>query len=139
MDWMLMPLKRYADFNGRSCRKEYWMFYLFVILIYVALIIFGGLIGAGASSAGNSSAMGIFGGIFGILLMIFVLGILIPSVAVGVRRLHDIDKSGWFYLIALIPFGSIVLLVWFCQRGTEGPNRFGDDPLGAARLGDVFS
>ena len=139
MDWMLMPLKRYADFSGRSCRKEYWMFYLLIILVFVADFILGGLIGAGVSSSGNSSAMGVFGGILGILSTVFILGLLIPSLAVAVRRLHDIDKSGWFYLITFIPFVNIVLIVWSCQRGTEGPNRFGDDPLGAARLGDVFS
>lgn len=138
MDWMLMPLKRYAEFTGRSCRKEYWMFYLLIMISYFVLFGLMALIGAGASSGGDT-AVGIFGGIAGIIIMFFVLGILIPSLAVGVRRLHDVDKSGWFYLLALVPFGSIVLLVWFCQRGTEGPNRFGDDPLGAARLGDVFS
>ena len=130
MDWMLMPLKRYADFSGRSCRKEYWMYLLGIVIVTFVLAVVEGV--AGLS--------GMVGGVYGPLTTLLLLGTFIPGLAVGIRRLHDLDKSGWMYLIAFIPLvGGIVLIVWFCQRGTEGPNRFGDDPLGAARLGDVFS
>ncbi len=124
MEWMLMPLKRYADFNGRSRRKEYWMFTLLTFIVYMvlyALMIMGtdfqngGLSGLGMLAAG--------------LLGIFGLGVLVPSIAVTVRRFHDQDKSGWFVLLAFIPFlGGLILLVFMCLEGTRGSNRFGDDP-----------
>jgi uncharacterized membrane protein YhaH (DUF805 family) len=137
MEWMLMPFKRYADFSGRSRRQEFWMFQLFILLVYIAFIILMGLAGG---LSGDGSGGGILATIFSILFLIFALGIFIPSLALTVRRLHDLDKSGWMILIGLIPLiGSILLLVWYCTQGTNGPNRFGDDPLGAANLGDVFS
>lgn len=119
MDWMLLPLKRYADFSGRSRRKEYWMFVLGVFIAVILLSIVEGI--AGLS--------GMVGGVYGPLTTIFFLAILIPSIAVQVRRFHDQDKSGWFVLLALIPFlGGLVVLVFMCLEGTKGPNRFGPDP-----------
>lgn len=124
MEWMLMPLKRYADFSGRSRRKEYWMFFLFVFIVYVVLALVGG--GLGAATGGEAG-----GGIGMILLVIFVLAIFIPSLAVQVRRFHDQDKSGWFVLLGLIPFvGGLIVLVFMLMEGTKGPNRFGPDPKG---------
>ena len=114
--------KRYADFNGRSSRSEYWWAYLGIILIAFVVGIVGGLLGET---------------IGGFIFLIFYLAILVPSIAIGVRRLHDLDKSGWFYLLALVPLVSLILLVWFCMKGTDGPNRFGPDPLG--HTGDVFN
>jgi len=73
----------------------------------------------------------------GLLIGVFYLGIIIPSIAIAIRRLHDLDKSGWFYLLALVPLVSLILLVWFCMKGTDGPNRFGPDPLGGNM--DVFN
>jgi uncharacterized membrane protein YhaH (DUF805 family) len=137
MEWMLMPLKRYADFSGRSRRKEFWMFELFILLVFAAFMILGAILGGGL---GNSSGGGILATLIGILYLVFALGMLIPSIAVTVRRLHDLDKSGWMLLIAFIPLvGSIILLVWYCTQGTSGPNRFGEDPLGGEKLGEVFS
>jgi uncharacterized membrane protein YhaH (DUF805 family) len=119
MDWMLMPLRRYAEFSGRSQRKEYWMFFLFVILASIATGIVDGILGL------NTMIAGMYGPFTSLLL----LGTIIPSIAVGVRRLHDTDRSGWWYLIAFVPFvGAIVLLVFFVMDGTNGPNRFGPDP-----------
>lgn len=119
MEWMLLPLKRYADFSGRSRRKEYWMFVLGVFIVAIVLSIIENM--AGLS--------GMVGGVYGPLMTIFFLGILIPSIAVQVRRFHDQDKSGWFVLLALIPFvGGLVVLVFMCLEGTRGPNRFGPDP-----------
>ena len=114
--------KRYADFNGRSSRSEYWWAYLGIILIAFVVGLVSGLLGET---------------IGGFIFLIFYLAILVPSIAIGVRRLHDLDKSGWFYLLALVPLVSLILLVWFCMKGTDGPNRFGTDPLG--HTGDVFN
>ena len=121
MEWMLMPLKRYAEFSGRSRRKEYWMFYLLIIIVYVVLAILGSLVG---ESVG------------GILIGIFALGIIIPAIAVQVRRFHDQDKSGWFVLLGLIPLvGGIIVLVFMCLEGTRGPNQYGPDPKGSGDPG----
>lgn len=133
MEYMLMPLRRYADFNGRSRRKEYWMFTLFLVIVYLVLaLVVGGVVG-GAAAAGGETAAGIFGGISGILIIIFALAIIVPSIAVQVRRFHDQDKSGWFVLLGLIPFvGGIIVLVFMCMEGTRGPNQYGPDPKGGA-------
>jgi uncharacterized membrane protein YhaH (DUF805 family) len=130
---MLMPLRRYADFNGRSRRKEYWMFALFLFIAYFVLgIVLGSVIG-GAAVAGGEAAAGIFGGITGLLLIIGVLAIIVPSIAVQVRRFHDQDKSGWFVLLGLIPLvGGIIVLVFMCLEGTRGPNQYGPDPKGGS-------
>ena len=119
MEWMLMPLRRYADFSGRSRRKEYWMFILGMIIAVVALSIVEGILGLS----------GMVGGVYGPLTTIALLGLIIPGIAVQVRRFHDQDKSGWFVLLGLIPFvGGLIVLVFMCLEGTKGPNRFGADP-----------
>jgi len=132
MDWMLMPFKRYADFNGRSQRMEYWMFTLFVTLIAFALALFAGLVGGFSDSSGTGLSMVLI-----VPLALLVLVTIIPSIAVTVRRLHDQDKSGWFYLLSFIPYvGGLILFVFMCLDGTAGPNRFGPDPKGGHQ--DVF-
>ena len=159
-EWMLLPLRRYAEFSGRSPRAEYWWFFLFSILISIPAGIIDAIIGS--QIAGGLLSLGLF----------------LPSLAVGVRRLHDLDRTGWWILAPLavvVPtiagagvFGglgaiggllgskgaagaglggavlviglgmlaglavSILLLVWYCTRGTQGPNRYGPDPLGPA-------
>ena len=129
MEWMLMPLKRYADFSGRSRRKEYWMFVLGVFISAIILSIIEGVLGLS----------GMVGGVYGPLTTIFFLAIIIPSIAVQVRRFHDQDKSGWFVLLALIPFlGGLIVLVFMCLEGTKGPNRFGPDPKDPAGA-EVFA
>lgn len=129
MEWMTLPLKRYADFSGRSRRKEYWMFLLGIIIVAVVLSIVEGVLGLS----------GMVGGVYGPLTALLVLAILIPSIAVQVRRFHDQDKSGWFVLLAFIPLiGGLITLVFMCLEGTPGPNRFGEDPKGAGAP-DVFS
>ncbi len=134
MEWMLMPLKRYADFQGRSRRMEYWMFTLLVVIIVVVLEILGFAIGGRAATVDPNTGQVVPGGssfLVLALLGIFYLAILIPAIAVQVRRFHDQDKSGWFVLLGLIPFvGGIIVLVFMCLPGTPGPNRFGPDPLG---------
>lgn len=114
MNWYLKVLKQYADFNGRARRKEYWMFTLFSALISYAI-------------QGIGFATGIEA--FTYLAIIYSVAVFIPSLAVVVRRLHDVEKSGWFWFIVLIPLvGVIWLLVLLCTNGTEGPNKYGLDP-----------
>lgn len=126
MDWMLMPLRRYADFSGRSRRKEYWMFALGVmgvvfLVIALALLMSGGL-------SGMAQTGGFLAGPFMIVFAVFWLAIIVPSIAVQVRRFHDQDKSGWFVLLNFIPYlGGLIVLVFMFLEGTRGPNRFGPD------------
>lgn len=122
MDWMLMPYRRYADFNGRSQRKEYWMFMLLFVIVYA--VAFTLMIGGGMGGEPG----GMFG-LGGALLGIFVIASIVPAIAVQVRRFHDQDKSGWFVLLNFVPYvGGIIVLVFMCIEGTRGPNRFGPDP-----------
>ena len=121
MDWMLMPLRRYAEFSGRSRRKEYWMFTLLMFLVVIGLSIVERIVGLSGTV-----------GPYGFLTLLFWLAVLVPSIAVGVRRLHDTNRSGWWLLIALVPLiGGIVLLVFYVSEGTRGPNDYGPDPKGA--------
>ena len=110
MKWYLEVLKKYAVFNGRARRKEFWMFYLFNIIILVVL----GLIEGFAGIAPNSDQS--------VLGNIYQLAVLIPTIAVGVRRMHDTDHSGWWLLFPLVN------LAFAASEGTQGDNRFGPDP-----------
>ena len=105
---------KYAVFTGRAARPEYWFWVLFTLLVSI---------GCGLLQA----ALGTFGEIVGDLIS---LALLLPSLAVGARRLHDIDRTAWWLLIALVPVvGWIVLVVFACLPGTPGPNRFGPPPV----------
>ena len=136
MHWMLMPLRRYADFSGRSRRKEYWMFVLFLVLIYAAFLILMMLLGGGAimMMGSDPSAAAGAGGIAMALMAIFglvALGLLIPSLAVGVRRLHDTNRSGWWlggYLAAYI--------LWLVVSGMAVSS---GDPSGGGTLAMIVS
>lgn len=102
----------YVNFSGRAQRSAYWWWVLFTVIVDIV----ASLIDAAISAQ--------------IIATIAGLALLLPSIAVGVRRLHDLDKSGWWLLIALVPLvGIIVLIIFFVQKGTTGPNRFGPDPL----------
>lgn len=115
MNGYLATLKKYADFNGRARRTEYWLFVLFSMVIAMVLGVVDYVLGTP-----------------GIIGLIFALAILIPSIAVGVRRLHDTDRSGWWLLIAFIPIiGTIALLIFLLLDGTPGDNRFGSNPKAA--------
>ncbi|MGY6648979.1 DUF805 domain-containing protein [Wenyingzhuangia sp. IMCC45574] len=114
MNWYLKVLKQYADFKGRARRKEYWMFVLFNAIIGWAL--------QGIFLATDIK-------IFEFASMAYSLALFIPGLAVLVRRLHDIGKSGWMFFIILIPaVGIIWLLVLLCTNGEEGSNDYGQDP-----------
>lgn len=121
--WILLPLKRYADFTGRSTRREFWMFQL----IYLALFVVGFLvIGGSADAYGETSALG---GLMLAMIMLALLGLLVPLLAVEVRRFHDQDRSGWFVLLNLIPYVGVILVYgMMLVDGTRGDNRFGPDP-----------
>jgi uncharacterized membrane protein YhaH (DUF805 family) len=122
MNWFLVALKKYATFSGRAQRAEYWYFVLFYILILVGLSIIDGIIGTFSSEAG-----------IGLLSGLYSLAILIPSLAVGVRRLHDTGRSGWWLLIGIIPLiGPIILIVFFVQDSMSGDNSYGSNPIATA-------
>lgn len=109
--------QKYMDFTGRAPRSEYWYYILAYFIGSVVLSIVGAL-------AGESVRMALLG--------IYSLALLLPTLAVAVRRLHDLDKSGWWILIGLVPLiGGLVLLFFYVQKGTNGPNRYGNDPLNA--------
>ena len=117
---------KYATFTGRASRSEYWYFTLFNIITSTLLFLLG--IAIGAATGGSDGVPG--GLIVGyILYIIYGLGVLIPSLAVTVRRLHDTNNSGWLILLGLIPcVGGIVLLVFMILQGTNGENQYGDIP-----------
>ena len=131
MEWMLMPLRRYADFSGRSRRKEYWMFFLFNLLVVTGLWCVIGLLMLMMYNmdSSESAMMAMFMPLVA-LYFLYVLVVFVPSLAVTVRRFHDQDKSGWMILLGLIPgIGGVILLVFMCLEGTRGPNRYGPDPV----------
>jgi uncharacterized membrane protein YhaH (DUF805 family) len=118
MNWYIKALKKYAVFNGRARRRECWLFVLFNIIITVALAVIDGVTGSFSAEAG-----------MGMLTGIYALAVLLPGVAVAVRRLHDTDRSGWWLLIALVPLiGGLVLLVFMVQDGKPGDNYYGPNP-----------
>lgn len=118
MNWYLKVLKQYADFNGRARRKEYWMFVLFNIIFSIVAMILDNILGIAIGGIG-----------YGLLYGLYVLAVLIPSIAVAVRRLHDIGKSGWMILISLIPLiGAIWLLVLLVTDSNSGENEYGPNP-----------
>jgi uncharacterized membrane protein YhaH (DUF805 family) len=127
VSWYLEVLKKYAVFNGRARRMEYWYFVLFNIIVLIVLSLIDVLLGT----------FNIVQGV-GLLSGIYSLAVLIPTIAVTVRRLHDIDRTGWWILINLIPLiGTIVLLVFELTPGTPGSNSYGPDPkqaTGEARV-----
>lgn len=117
MNWYLDVLKKYFVFQGRARRKEYWMFTLFNMLAYIVLMIVEGILGMGGE-----------GGI-GLLSTIYTLAVLLPTLGVSVRRLHDTSRCGWWLLIGLIPIiGGLVLLVFMVLDSQAGANQYGPNP-----------
>jgi uncharacterized membrane protein YhaH (DUF805 family) len=116
---------QYGTFAGRARRAEFWWFMLFVSLVSI---------GADILDAAIFQPM-VWRGTAGPIGSLWTLATLLPSISVSVRRLHDLDRSGWWWWLWLVPvIGWIVLLIWFASRGTDGPNRFGVDPLAAPRI-----
>jgi uncharacterized membrane protein YhaH (DUF805 family) len=168
MEWMLMPLRRYAEFSGRSRRMEYWMFVLFQFLINIALyvlmfVVIGGSAMMMGPDSGGMAALGIGMIILGILYLIVTFGLIIPALAVGVRRLHDTNRTGWWLLAPLAPYALLVagtamnidaisiigvigvliagiaVLVFMFLDGTHGHNDYGPDPKETQHLAQTFS
>ncbi len=111
-DAIKLGFSNYVNFTDRACRSEYWYWILFVFIGFVVAEIIDTVIGRP------------------IFYTLFTLAVLIPNIAIGVRRLHDLDRSGWWLLLSFIPLvGAIILIIWFCSKGTDGPNRFGADRL----------
>lgn len=110
---------KYADFSGRARRAEYWWFALLSNVLIIGLIVVGAIVGQASSIVGT---------ILLILGFIVALAMLVPSLAAGVRRLHDTGKTGWLMLLSFIPFGSLVLLYFMVIDGDQGSNEHGPSP-----------
>jgi uncharacterized membrane protein YhaH (DUF805 family) len=120
MNEFIQCMQKYADFTGRARRREYWMFVLFNTLILMATVVAAGVVGS-LFDNGYTFAMAVY--------TVFVLGTVIPAMAVTVRRLHDVGRSGWWYFIILVPFvGAFVLLFWLCTDSAVGTNQWGARP-----------
>ena len=111
----------YANFKGRAQRSEYWFWILFYLLVVVLGFIIKSIVIAGGISS-TSSVTGIF-----FPLNLIQLALIVPTISVLVRRFHDTDRKGWWWLIMFSPFGSLVIFIWLCSHGTPGTNRFGED------------
>lgn len=120
MQQMIAPLKRYAQFSGRASRREYWMFQLFTLLVPLPLY-------AGLGIGLVCDLLPLFYASVA-LFAIFWLGTIVPHFALSVRRLHDVEQSGWMFLLAFVPLGGIVVLVFMLMPGTAHENRFGPLP-----------
>ena len=124
MNWYISVLKQYAVFSGRARRTEYWMFVLCNAIVMLLLGMVDKLIG------GDNE----------LISSIYSLAVLLPSLAVAARRLHDTDRSAWWLLLGLIPIiGTLVLIYFMVCNGQQGPNRFGDDPKAAPSQGFIVS
>ena len=120
MHWYIDVLRKYTVFSGRARRKEFWMFFLFSALITIFLTVIDEFMGWKFELSGDN---------LGFLSTLYYIAVIIPYLAVIFRRLHDTDRSGWWFLIAFIPIvGVIILLVFLILDGTKGENRFGPDP-----------
>ena len=125
MQWYIDVLKKYAVFSGRARRKEFWMFTLFSIIISLILSIIDHVVGLDYNSGRN-----------GVLQSIYGLAVLLPTIGVAIRRMHDTGRSGWWILINLIPcIGWIWFIVLAAQEGNAGDNAYGPDPKAAERFG----
>jgi uncharacterized membrane protein YhaH (DUF805 family) len=120
MSWYIAVLKKYAVFSGRARRKEFWMFVLFNVIFSIVATLLDRVLGTRVGEMGN-----------GWISILYSLAVLIPSLAVAVRRLHDIGKSGWWLLISLIPLiGAIWLLILYIKDSQPGDNQYGPNPKG---------
>ena len=129
---MILPLKRYAQFEGRANRREYWMFQLFLLLaatVVGALSLTVALVAGLVLEADSSWMAGITIGALALVGLLW-LATIVPLIAVTVRRLHDCGQSGWLYLLALVPGGGLVILIFALLPGTPQDNPYGPVPTG---------
>ncbi len=123
MSWYIQALKNYVNFSGRARRKEYWMFFLFNLIFSTITVMIDRLVGLNFMFMGRS---------LGVISLLYSIFVFIPGLSISFRRLHDLDKSAGWLFIALIPIiGAIVILVFDVMPGTEGANRYGEDPKAA--------
>lgn len=139
---MFQPLRKYADFQGRASRSEFWLWFLFLLAVglvfYIIEALTGGMPHMDPVTFRMVMPTGLAMGTYG-LQWLWGLAMLIPNLAVSVRRLHDTNRSGWWLLIMLIPLiGAVVLLIFYVMDGTPGPNRFGPNPKETATA-DTFA
>ncbi len=121
MNWYIEVLKKYTEFSGRSRRKEYWYFVLFNFIVSIVLIGVDSMVGTLNSEGG-----------YGVFSTIYSIAVLLPTIGVGIRRLHDIGRTGWWLLIGLLPLiGFIVLIIFFVKDSQPGENQYGPNPKGA--------
>lgn len=124
MNWYIEVIKKYAVFSGRARRKEYWYFFLFNFLVSFVIAFVEGIAGFVDPEIG-----------YGMLSAIYSLAVLIPGIAVSIRRLHDTNRSGWWLLLILIPLiGAIALLIFFASDSQPGENEYGANPKGTAEV-----
>ena len=132
MEWMLLPYQRYAEFEGRSRRMEYWSYTLFTIIVSLVLLLPAFIFGDLENDSDMSATAVISFVVFGIWFLVNI----IPGIAVSVRRWHDLDQSGWMFLLfgvlGAIPvlgtLAGLINLIWFFMQGTVGDNKYGPDP-----------
>lgn len=110
MEYFIDGLKKYAEFKGRTSRKEYWMFILVFIIFLIGFLVLGTLIG------------------FPFFVLIYILGLMIPNISIAVRRLHDTSRSGWWCLIKLIPLIGTIILIIFLVQDSHEENQYGPNP-----------
>lgn len=128
MQDMTLALKRYAQFEGRANRREYWMFQLFLFLVATAVSLLAGVLAIIMRSSPDALSAILIGTM--VLLGLMWLATIVPLIAVTVRRLHDCNQSGWLYLLALVPMGGLVILVFALLPGTPQENPYGPVPAG---------
>jgi uncharacterized membrane protein YhaH (DUF805 family) len=130
MNDFIKPYLKYAQFNGRADRKEFWYFVLFYIVVMAILSILDGMLFGGAQTYSGDNGLSYSSS--GPLAAVFGIGSFIPFLAAAVRRLHDTGKSGWWVLLGLIPIiGTIILIVFYAQKGQAETNAHGEPPLGS--------
>lgn len=139
MELMFQPIRKYADFSGRARRKEFWLFALLMFLIEVVFMALLSAVGGQDLLMGYPASANVpmSGTVMAVVLLHFavMLALLVPSLAVTFRRLHDTNRKGWWILISFIPLiGALVLFIFYLLDGTPGPNRFGPDPKGRSEL-----
>ena len=141
MHWMFLPLRRYARFHGRATRREFWLFHLFFYGLLIGWAIGLPLVSTWFVDPDSEESLVVVG-LAGIGFMIVIVAMFIPSLTVSIRRIHDHDKPGWFFLFSFVPLvGWLFWLMLMLTPGTQGGNSYGDDPREAPldRIAGVFS
>jgi uncharacterized membrane protein YhaH (DUF805 family) len=128
IDWVLEVFSKYAVFSGRARRKEYWYWYLFNFIVSIFIAVVSVVINL-PNGTETDNGLGWFGLFINLVAIVYSLGIFIPNLAVTVRRLHDTNRSGWWYFISMVPFiGGIILLIYLIEDSSPGDNQYGPNP-----------